>query len=91
MKNTSAAIAEKMDEICKLVDDAIANAAGERVGFTLMIWPAGRAIYGSNSEVAEFLPGLEKFVAMFRSGNPGIPLEAIEDSMKNPADYGIEE
>lgn len=91
MKNTAAAIAEKMDEICKMVDDAIKDAAGERVGFTLMIWPAGRAIYGSNSEIASFLPGVKSFVEMWESGNVGIPLEALEDSMKNPSEYGIKE
>lgn len=91
MKNTAAAIAEKMDDLCRVIDDKISEIVGERVGYTVIVWTSPRAIYGSNMEIANFVGGTEKMVNMWKTGNVGIPIDAIEDSIKNPADYGIEE
>ena len=77
MKSTTIKLSEGLRDLCQRVDEDIEKTAGERVGFSLVIYTAGRASYISNVKREDAIPELEFLLKLWKADMPDIPAHKV--------------
>jgi hypothetical protein len=72
-KITAAGLSAKLQGIATATDKAIEDAAGERLGFILLVWAGGEVSYiGTDPNRANTIAAMREFIAKWETGE-GIP------------------
>ena len=72
------AVSEKLQDLAKLIDDFIAEAAGERISFSLIVFTNPRFQYVSNTQDrAEIAGALQALIDGWKKGMPDIPAHEV--------------
>lgn len=72
-------VSRQLQEIARKIDDMVAEAAGERVAFSLFVWTQGRCSYiSSGTDRREIIAVLEAMIAGWKGGMPDIPAHEVQ-------------
>jgi hypothetical protein len=72
-------ISEELQTVAAVIDDALANITGKRVGFSLFIWTEDRAQYVSNStQRQEIQTAVRAVLDGWDQGMPDIPAHEVK-------------
>ena len=77
MSNVTIKISKKIKAIAKRLDTLIKNAAGERVGFTLIIYTPERASYISSVSREDNIKQLKYLIELWEKGQPDIEAHEV--------------
>lgn len=77
MKNSAIQLSKKLQAIAQGLDEVIEEAAGERVGFTLIVFTEGRASYISTVKRDESVREIKNLLQLWGEGMPDIPAHEI--------------
>lgn len=77
MKQSTIEISRNLQDIAKDLDKAIEAAAGERIGFTLVVFTEGRASYISTVKRDESVREIKNLLHCWGEGLPDIPAHEI--------------
>lgn len=78
MKRETLLVSEELQTVAAVIDDALANIAGKRVGFSLFIWTKERAQYVSNStQRKEIQTAVRAVLDGWDQGMPDIPAHEV--------------
>ena len=72
MNQATIRLSQKLPEIAKDLSAAIEEAAGERIGFTLLVFTAGRASYISSINREDSVRELKKLLEYWEKGMPDV-------------------
>lgn len=78
MKQSTIALSQKLQAIAQGLDAAIEEAAGERVGFTLVVFTEGCASYISTVKRDESVREIKHLLQLWGEGMPDIPAHEIK-------------
>lgn len=70
-------ISEAAQGVAAGLDEGLAEIAGQRVGFALVVFTFPRATYVSNCKRDEIVRELEKLLGYWREGLPDIPAHKV--------------
>ena len=77
MSNVTIRISKKIKAIAKRLDTLIKNAAGERVGFTLIIYTPERASYISSVSREDNIKQLKYLIELWEKGQPDVKAHEV--------------
>lgn len=77
MKQSTIQLSKKLQAIAQGLDEVIEEAAGERVGFTLIVFTEGRASYISTVKRDESVREIKHLLECWGAGLPDIPAHEI--------------
>lgn len=77
MKASTLKVSRELQGIARDLDKAIQASAGERMGWSLVVFTEGRASYVSNCERAEVIEAMQEFLKSWGAGLPDIPAHEI--------------
>ena len=77
MKKSTIQLSQKLHAIAQGLDEVIEEAAGERVGFTLIVFTEGRASYISTVKRDESVREIKNLLHCWGEGLPDIPAHEI--------------
>lgn len=78
MNRETLLVSEELQTVAAVIDDALANIAGKRVGFSLFIWTEERAQYVSNStQRKEIQTAVRAVLDGWDQGMPDIPAHEV--------------
>lgn len=71
-------LSKDIKEIAQKLDKLIAQSAGERVGFTLIVYTDGRASYVSNVDRETAIAEIKYLLSLWEQDMPDIPAHEVE-------------
>jgi len=77
MSNVTIRVSKKIKAIAKRLDTLIKNAAGERVGFTLIVYTPERASYISSVSREDNIKQLKYLIELWEKGQPDIEAHKV--------------
>lgn len=77
MKPSTLALSRGLQQIARDLDTAIENTAGERVGFTLLVFTEGRASYISTVPRADSVREIQNLLELWGHGQPDVPAHKV--------------
>lgn len=77
MKKSTIELSLALPDIAKALDAVIAEAAGERVGFTLLVFTEGRASYISTVKREDSVREIRNLLEIWDKGMPDIPAHEV--------------
>ncbi len=66
-------LSKRLQAIARALDEAIKDAAGERVAFTLLVYTPGRASYISTANRDESVREIKHLLSLWEQGMPDVP------------------
>ena len=72
-------VSEKLKSIAKRIDTLIKNAAGERVGFMLIVYTPERASYISSIARKENIKQMKAIIELWESGEPDVKAHEVNE------------
>ena len=66
-------VSTRLQQIAREVDRLLAEAAGDRQLFSLVVWTPGETQYVSNANRPDVAAAFEKLLAKWRAGAPDVP------------------
>ena len=73
MRPATIRLSEGLQDIAKRLDKDIERAAGERVGFTLLVFTEGRASYISTVQRDVSVQEIKRLLGIWEQGMPDVP------------------
>lgn len=73
MRTATIRLSEGLQDIAKRLDKDIECAAGERVGFTLLVFTEGRASYISTVQRDVSVQEIKRLLGIWEQGMPDVP------------------
>lgn len=73
MNDATIKVSHAMRPLAEGIDGALLQVAGERVGFTLIVYTEGRASYISNVTREESIREMKKLISLWEQEMPDIP------------------
>lgn len=73
MKASTIALSKELEAIARGLDRVIADAAGERIAFTLVVFTEGRASYVSTASREDSVREIKTLLAHLEAGMPDVP------------------
>ncbi len=73
MKASTIALSKELAAIARGLDRVIADAAGERIAFTLVVFTEGRASYVSTASREDSVREIKTLLAHLEAGMPDVP------------------
>lgn len=77
MKASTIKLSQELQTIGRALDAQIERAAGERFGFTLIVFTEGRASYLSNVSREDSVREIKHLLEMWGQGMPDIPAHEV--------------
>ena len=77
-ESATIAVSKRLREIANSVDAQIKDAAGERIGFALVVFTDGRASYISNSSREACVIEINRLLDMWKHGMPDVPAHEVQ-------------
>lgn len=77
MKASTVAVSRDLQGIAADLDKAITASAGERMGWSLIVFTEGRASYISNCDRPEVVAAMKELLTAWGAGLPDIPAHEI--------------
>lgn len=74
---TAIKVSRELRELCNTVDDRLRQIAGERVGFSLIVYTAPRASYMSSVEREQAVKAIKELLDYWESGGPDVPAHEV--------------
>lgn len=77
MKPSTIRLSQHLQAIARGLDQSIEAAAGERIGFTLLVFTEGRASYISTVERADSVREIKTLLSLWEQGMPDVPAHNV--------------
>ena len=77
MVNSTTKLSQHMQTIAAALDESIAIAAGEKIGFTLIVYTPERASYVSNVDRKDAIEQMKHLINLWESDMPDIKAHEI--------------
>lgn len=77
MKPATIKVSQNLQGIAHGIDDAIKEIAGERIGFTLLVFTEGRASYISTVSREESVREIKHLLDLWGQGMPDVPAHNV--------------
>lgn len=77
MSNITIRVSKKIKAIAKRLDTLIKNAAGERVGFMLIVYTPERASYVSSIDRADNIKQMKTLIELWEKGQPDVKAHEV--------------
>ena len=77
MSNVTIRVSKKLKAIAKRLDTLIKNAAGERIGFMLIIYTPERASYVSSIDRIDNIKQMKALIELWESGQPDVKAHEV--------------
>lgn len=77
MKDATLKLSRGLPDIAQALDNAIAETAGERVAFTLLVFTEGRASYISTASRADSVREIRHLLALWEGGMPDVKAHEV--------------
>ena len=77
MNEPTIKLSKKLQDIAKNLENEIAEAAGEKIAFTLVIFTEGRSQYVSTCDRKSSLDAMEEMMSYWRQGIPDIKAHEV--------------
>lgn len=77
MNAATIALSQNLQSVAKAVDEFIEVAAGERIGFTLIVFTEGRASYISTVDRSDSVREIKHLLEIWEQGMPDIPAHEV--------------
>lgn len=78
MKDSAAKVSRELQGIAQALDKVLAEVAGERVAFTLLVFTEGRANYVSSASREDSVRELKELLALWESGEEDVPAHKLD-------------
>ena len=81
MTGADSRASEALQQVAEVVDRMLTDAAGEKIGFSLFIFPVqshSRASYIGNCDRKEIADAVQKCLDHWRDGMPDIPAHEVQ-------------
>lgn len=78
MKQSTIRLSQHLQGIAQALDETIESVAGERVGFTLLVFTDGRASYISTVKREESVREIKALLDDWAKGMPDIPAHEVQ-------------
>jgi hypothetical protein len=78
MNEATLKLSRDMQSIAGALDQVIADVAGERIGFTLIVFTEGRASYISTISREESVREIRKLLDLWDQGMPDVPAHDVK-------------
>jgi len=79
MKPATIRLSEKLQDIARGLDEMIEAVAGERIGFTLLVFTEGRASYISTVARDDSVREIRYLLDLWAKGMPDVPAHDVND------------
>ncbi len=74
---TRTALSRELQGIAQALDRTIESVAGERIGFTLMVFTEGRAQYISTVSREDSVREIKRLLSLWEHGMPDVPAHEV--------------
>lgn len=78
MNKVTRKVSERMQRLAAVVDGAVTETAGQKMGWSLIVFTEGRAQYISNCSRPEVVTAMKELITAWDAGLPDIPAHQID-------------